>query len=33
MYRRTFINTSGNVLKIETNKTDAKFPRKMLIAS
>ena len=26
MYRMTFSKTSDNVLKIETNKNDAKFP-------
>ena len=29
MYWRTFINTSGCVLKIVTNKNGAKFPRSM----
>ena len=27
MYRKTFSNTSGNVLKIETIKNGAKFPQ------
>ena len=26
MYWKTFSNTSGNVLKIETNRNGAKFP-------
>ena len=33
MYRKTFINTFGNVLKMVTNKNGAKFPCKILIAS
>ena len=33
MYRRTFFNTFGNVLKIVTNKNGAGFPCKMLITS